>query len=368
MPTTVKIPLINTNEPDALLAEMHVQEGEPISEGDLLCTLETTKSTNDVIAESSGYIVSLRLQVGQTVRAGELLCYIADAPDWMPEESRIAESKGDLPSPDELPKGLRITRPALNLARESGIDLSRLPGGTLVTEQVVRSLLQKAPGVNFQRPDIKFDAAAIIVYGAGGHGKSVVELLRALGSYRVVGFIDDGYPAGQNIMGIPVLGGAQALTKAQALGVHLAVNAVGGIGNIQARIQVFERLALAGFAFPTVIHPTAFVEASASLAAGVQVFPHAYIGSEASIGFGCIVNTSAIVSHDCQVGDYVNLSPGATLAGAVSIGAGTLVGMRATVNLGASIGAGARIGNGATVKSNLPDGGLVPAGTIWPRG
>jgi acetyltransferase EpsM len=40
--------------------------------------------------------------------------------------------------------------------------------------------------------------------------------------------------------------------------------------------------------------------------------------------------------------------------------------MNATVNLNITIGAGARIGNGATVKADVPSGGRVYAGTIWP--
>ncbi len=51
------------------------------------------------------------------------------------------------------------------------------------------------------------------------------------------------------------------------------------------------------------------------------------------LGFGAIVNTGAIVSHDCILGDYVNLSPGAILAGEVSVGSAALVGMGVTVNL-----------------------------------
>ncbi|MBP1702324.1 MAG: hypothetical protein H6Q38_1431, partial [Chloroflexi bacterium] len=72
------------------------------------------------------------------------------------------------------------------------------------------------------------------------------------------------------------------------------------------------------------------------------------------------------ISHDCQLGDYVNIAPGAILAGEVNIEAGALVGMGVTVNLRVKVGAGARIGNGATVKSDVPEKGIVRAGTIWP--
>jgi acetyltransferase-like isoleucine patch superfamily enzyme len=66
------------------------------------------------------------------------------------------------------------------------------------------------------------------------------------------------------------------------------------------------------------------------------------------------------------LGDYANLSPGAILAGEVSVGSATLIGMGVTVNLRVKIGEHARIGNGSTIKQDVPAGGIVHAGTIWP--
>ena len=64
----------------------------------------------------------------------------------------------------------------------------------------------------------------------------------------------------------------------------------------------------AGYGFPSVVHPTAYVEPSAKFSPGVQVFPLAYVGSEVEVGFGSIVNTGVIVSHECILGDIVNIS------------------------------------------------------------
>jgi sugar O-acyltransferase (sialic acid O-acetyltransferase NeuD family) len=369
MPTPVTIPLLNPNEPEALLAALHVQEGQYVTADELLCTLETTKSTADLLAEAAGFVVGLRGQPGQTVRAGEVLCYLSEQPDWQPPaiEAQAPAEAQTADSPEDLPAGLRITRPALALARQLGVSLELLPTDRLVTESVVRSLQSRpAADLELAAPASAFDAQAIVVYGGGGHGKTLVDLLRRLNTYRIVGIVDDGIPAGTVIMGLPVLGGVEALPELYQQGVRLAVNAVGGIGNLASRVRVFQRLAEAGFVCPALAHPSAVVEASAVLAPGVQVFAQAYVGSEARVGFGSIVNTGAIVSHDCVLGDYVNLSPGAILAGEVQVGPGTLVGMGATVNLQVKIGAGARIGNGATVKADVPEKGIVKAGSIWP--
>ena len=359
--TPVLVPLLNPNEPEALLAALHVQEGQCMAAGDLLCTFETTKSTADLHAEVDGYVAGLKNTEGQTVRAGDVLCYLADSPDWQAPAAPITTPEASGP-----PANLRITHPALLLARQHELDLSQLPAGELITEKRIQELLGQTPRPAFSLPDESYAPNAIVVYGGGGHGKALIDLLRALGTYNIAGVLDDRLPPGEMIMGVPVLGGAAALVELKQRGLHQAVNAVGGIGNITVRIKVFEQLAQAGFSCPTLIHPRATVEPSARLADGVQVFPHAYVGSEAQIGFGVIVNTGAIVSHDCQLADYTNLSPGAILAGEVHIGSGVLVGMGVTINLQVQVGDRARIGNSATVKSNVPAGGIVHAGTIWP--
>lgn len=381
----VRVPLLNPNEPDALLAGLHVADGQQVQRGDPLCTLETTKSTAEVQAEREGYVAGLRVETGQTVRAGEILLFLADSPDEQPE----AEAPQLNPEAvQELPQGLRITQTALALARREGVDLFVLPIGPLVTESMVRSRVSPRPGEgalsdsrsagigphpgsaairgDLAREEGVFDPTAIFVYGGGGHGKSLIDLLRSLGMFRIVGIVDDGIEKGREIMGLPVLGGAEALSDLLAKGVRLAVNAVGGIGNIGVRVAVFRKLAEAGFTCPALVHPSAWVEPGAELAPGVQVMPHAYVGSEAQVGFGAIVNTGAIVSHDCRLGNFANIAPGAMLAGEVTIGAGALIGMGVTVTLGVTVGAGARIGNGATVKRDVPAGGVVPAGSIWP--
>lgn len=358
----VVVPLLNPNEKEATLTSLHVQKGQRVSVGQVLAILETTKSTTELAAEVEGYVAGLRARQGDVLNAGETLCYLAERADEPLPAAPASEAQPT--SADGLPDGLRITRPALELAQRARLDLERLPRGMLVTEAHVRAALAAAEPAPVEGTE--YDAFGLIIYGGGGHGKSLIELLRALGGYRLVGVVDDGLLPGSNVLDVEVLGGAEILSSLFARGVRQAANAVGGIGNISSRVTVFERLAAAGFTCPTLVHPTAFVEASAILAEGVQVFPHAYVGSEARVDFGVIVNTGAIVSHDCVLGKYSNVSPGAMLAGAVQVGARCLIGMGATINLGVHIGEGARIGNGATVKADVPSGGVVRAGSVWP--
>jgi acetyltransferase EpsM len=358
-PIPVTIPLINPNEPGAMLAALHVATGQRIDRGDIICTLETTKSTVELAAEGDGYLVGLAFSVGQTIQAGEVLGYLASDPNWVPPSPAKAASP--------RVQGLHISQAALSLVREHNVDLTSFSSDVFVTEKMVQELIEQSAHPEPVLLADSYHPEDILIYGGGGHGKSLIDLIRTLGTYSIAGIIDDSLQVGGSVMGVTVLGGVRILEQLRSRGLSLAANAVGGIGNINSRLNVFEHLARAGFACPSLVHSTAVVEPSASLADGVQVFPHAYVGSEAKIGFGVIINTGVVVSHDCNIGEYTNLSPGAILAGEVTVGRATLVGMGVTVNLRVKIGPRARIGNGATVKQDLPEGGLVHAGSIWPN-
>ena len=365
----VSIPLLNPNEPDARIVSLAIEEGQFVHEGEVLCTLETTKSTAEVIAEGDGFVVALNLTEGDLAQAGSQLCYLAETKEWQPEIVELSgTSRNDKSSVDvleaEIPPGLRITQPALNLAKSNNLDLKKLPVGPLVTENLVRDYLDKSSKLKVVEFD--FNTAEIIVYGGGGHGKSVIDTIRAQGVYQIHGIVDDGLEPGTSVIGIPVLGSSQILPDLHAQGIRQAVNAVGGIGDISSRVKIFHLLAEHGFVCPAVIHPAAVIESSAVISPGVQVFPHAYVGSEVNLGFGVIVNTGAVISHDCSLDDYANVSPGALLAGGVRIGKGSLIGMGVTINLGVTIGDNARLGNSTTIKTDVADNSIVRAGMIWP--
>ena len=205
----------------------------------------------------------------------------------------------------------------------------------------------------------------ILIFGAGGHGKAVIDLARACG-YHVAALLDDSVAPGTRILGVEVWGGVEALAGWRGRGLSLAANAVGGIGHPAARQSIFQHLSDAGFTCPSLVHPRAFIEPSAKVEDGVQILALAYAGSDARLGFGTLVNAGAIVSHDVRLGRVTNLSPGAALAGGVSLGDYSQVGMNATINVNIQVGPNCIIGNGAHVKADVPAGTRVWAGSTWP--
>ncbi|MDY6846442.1 MAG: biotin/lipoyl-containing protein, partial [Chloroflexota bacterium] len=201
----IKIPLLNPNEPEALLASLEVAEGQKVEKDDLIALVETTKPTGEIRSKESGYFVGLRFAQGDTLRAGEVLAYIGSTPDS--SDPSLPPWSGEMEKlPDTQTTELRITDPARELALASGMDLSSLPQDTLVTREMVERMT--APAAPLDAASVPADEKRLLVYGAGGHGRSLVALIRELGGYEIIGFLDDGYEVGKEVYGLKVLGGA----------------------------------------------------------------------------------------------------------------------------------------------------------------
>ena len=362
-------PMLGVNEQEAQLVELIVTTGRKVVVGDHLCTLETSKATFEVEAEVEGYIHNVLVAKGQLVTVGAVLFEISSEP---PTESPASLSVSSAPATEAnaQPEGLLITEKGLRLAKELGVALDALPLGALVTEAMVRGFSTKtaptAGAAKTSEVKVPFDANELLIIGAGGHAKTIIDLVRQASHYHLAGLVAQPPPGVSEVLGVPVLGGEEVLQSLYDKGIRLMVNGDGAINRNQIRHEIFVRMAERGFAFPRIIHPKAVVEPSAEIGGGVQVFGMAFIGSAARVGFGAVINTGAIVSHDCKIGDLVHLTPGVVLAGSVEVGIGALIGMGVTTAVGVRIGEWARIGNGARINGDVPPHAVVQAGSTWP--
>ena len=204
----------------------------------------------------------------------------------------------------------------------------------------------------------------IVLAGAGGHAKVVIELVRAAHpDLEIVGLVDAD-PTPRRVLGVPVIGDDGRLDALRADGVGFAFPAVGDNG---LRERLGTRLHKLGFATPALVSPAAAVSPSARLGDGVAVMARAAINAEAQIADFAVVNTGAVVDHDTRLGAAAHAAPGSVLAGAASVGARALIGAGAVLIPGVSVGDDAVVGAGAVVVSDIPTGALavgVPARVI----
>jgi len=192
---------------------------------------------------------------------------------------------------------------------------------------------------------------AVVVVGAGGHGKVVCDVLRSMGE-DVAGFCDDGKARGDLVLGLPVLGDTAWLEGAPA---RVAL----GIGDNLRRKLIAERLETAGCTLVTAVHRDATVAPSANIEAGAVVFARAVVNPDAIVGRGAIINTGSIVEHDCLVGPYAHLSPASALGGGARIGEFAHIGLGAVVLPLVVVGARSIVGAGAVVNRAVADDVVV---------
>lgn len=196
----------------------------------------------------------------------------------------------------------------------------------------------------------------LIVWGAGGHGKVVIETASAVGRYDSILVVDDdAAKRGGRVLGYVVAGPIADIPRHPDDEVFLA------LGDNRTRATAYDWCKAAGFTLATLLHPRAVISPSAAVQEGTLVMPLSVVNAEARIGRNCIINTGAVVEHDCLVGDHVHLSPGVKIGGNATIDAFAHVGIGAVVLPGISVGAGTTVGAGAVVVTNLP-ANIVAAG------
>jgi UDP-perosamine 4-acetyltransferase len=191
----------------------------------------------------------------------------------------------------------------------------------------------------------------VVILGAGGHGKVVLDILRAADQHRIVGFLDaEASLADTSIDGVKVLGGMNLLPKLRQQKIRGAIVA---IGDNRVRVSYARLVADAKLELINAIHPRSIVSTSAELKRNVVVAAGAIICAQAQVGESVIANTGCIIEHECVVGDGSHICPGAILAGRVRVGAGAMVGLGAKVLPCLNVGDFTVVGAGATVTKDL---------------
>src|SRR3954467_8355122 len=106
----------------------------------------------------------------------------------------------------------------------------------------------------------------VLIVGAGGHGKVVLDILRASGAHTPVGFVDaDTSLTGATVGGLSVFGAANQLPKLARRIKHAII----AIGDNRTRRSYAAMLSEQGFDLINAIHPRACVSNSATIGRNV---------------------------------------------------------------------------------------------------
>ena len=195
----------------------------------------------------------------------------------------------------------------------------------------------------------------IVLYGAGGHAKSVISVLERESKWEVVGLLDDN-PATDSVLGYPVLGDrgrARSLLESGITRVHVSV------GDNAARSRLAAEMVSLRFSLGSVVDPTAVRFTETSIGRGALVHAYTVLGAACQLGELAIVNVHAAIGHDSVIGDSVQLAPFVCLAGNVTVGDRSFVGMGAMVLPGVAVGSDVVVGANSVVTSDVEDNAIV---------
>lgn len=154
----------------------------------------------------------------------------------------------------------------------------------------------------------------IILLGAGGHAKSLIEVIESQNIFKIEGLLDDNIDVGKSILDYPVLGRISDIDEYFTKQINFCV-AIGHVKDNTIRKALFDNLFLWKQNIPNIVSSTANVSHRAELGIGSQIMNNAYVGPECKIGKNTIINTNAIIEHGANIGDNCHIASGAVVIG-----------------------------------------------------
>jgi UDP-perosamine 4-acetyltransferase len=194
----------------------------------------------------------------------------------------------------------------------------------------------------------------IVIVGAGGHAKVIIDILQKSNRFNIVGAtVDLKYNANSSdVLGIKIIGDDKKLPILYANGIE---NVFVAIGDNKLRAKLIQDVTNIGFNLVNAVSPYSCISDHAKLGNGIAVMAGAVINANAEIGNGVIINTGATVDHDCVLGDWCHVAPGCNLAGGVVVGNGSFLGVGTAIIPSVQIGRWSTIGAGSVVVKDIPD-------------
>ncbi|NBH82401.1 acetyltransferase [bacterium C-53] len=188
------------------------------------------------------------------------------------------------------------------------------------------------------------------IYGSGGAGKEVKEIVDELHHWDEIVFIDDMVPADtfKDVKRMPF---EQFQNEFNAETAEVVI----ALGEPKNKIILYNRIKAAGFGLANVIHRTAWVSPTATIGKGVILRAGVVVSADAYIGDNVTILECSHIGHDVIVNDHCQIAGFVIIGGHSEVGEGTYIGLSVPVKEGIKIGRCAVVGMGSVVSRDIPD-------------
>jgi UDP-N-acetylbacillosamine N-acetyltransferase len=181
----------------------------------------------------------------------------------------------------------------------------------------------------------------IILFGCGGHGRSVADVLILNDPTVSLLFIDENARDNEKLYGFNVVRHMDPTGRPYFF----------ALGDNRQRKRKFEEIG--EFGLISVISVKAHLGHKSTVGKGCFLANYCHIGPEAEIGENTIINTSAVIEHEVKIGKHGHIGPRAVISGRSSIGDLVFIGAGAVVKDNITICSEVIVGAGATVIQNI---------------
>ena len=352
----VLVPTTDVNSETGVLLAWHAGDRSEVQAGETIAEIETSKAIIDVPATEGGFLLHAARE-GAEVRLSEPVARLFG--DVGALEAYAGEEQRRRAQATE--SGPRATEPARRRAKELGVDLASIGGGSLITVGMVEAAAAAATKATIELPDPLPGVAAlprIALFGAAFGATQVIDILQAAESGTAVAIADDDASRwGGEVMEVPVVGGFERLVTLFGKGAFDA--AIIAIGAVPARARLREALAANGIPLANAIDPTARIGAGVTFGTGNIVCAFCHFGVGTVVGDNNFLSACNSYDHHNRLGSDIATGPACATSGFVVLGDRIRLGTGIHVEPHVELGDDVQVASGSVIVTSVPAGHAV---------
>ena len=202
----------------------------------------------------------------------------------------------------------------------------------------------------------------LIILGGRGIGMIAASVANDLGSYDVLGFLNDYVPVGDSVGKYKKY---KVIGKTDDVSNYLKDKDisffVGYIG-MKNEKEIYDKIINLGIPkerFETLIHPTAIIPKQyCNIGNGVLMAPLSQLSPDTTVEDNCILLANSFLGHDSTMKRFSHITTNSVIGGNVTVGFGSTVGSNATIRENINIGDFSIVGSGSVVLTDVPNNSI----------
>lgn len=203
----------------------------------------------------------------------------------------------------------------------------------------------------------------LVILGGRGIGMIAASVAHDLGTYKVLGFLNDFVPKGEYV-GIfkkyEVIGDSKDVKFFLDDPDVLFFIGYVGMKNEKEVFSKITSLNIPSERFATLIHPSAIIpKGMCDIGNGVLMAPLSQLSPDTKVEDNCILLPNSFLGHDSTMERFSHITANSVVGGNVRIGRGAHIGTNATIRENVKIGDFALVGSGSVILNDVPENSIV---------